>query len=132
MSSESSDNSLPIKEVPAYQSYGLFDMEQTPKKWRRPKAVENSASPIVRDDGTDGWLGGSWGGDETPKRWSRPKPVDNSASTIVRDDGTDGWLGGNWGGDESHYHRNQAPAQIKIEGYTSSIKNNPFLKNNRR
>ena len=75
----------------------------------------------------DGWLGADGGlfGTTSPKKTWKPVPKvqspNNSASNLNTD-----FLGGCGYSSPNKVNR---PAQIKIEGIRSSIKNNPFLKN---
>ena len=71
-----------------------------------------------------GWMGGY---EESTKKWTKPK------ETKAHQEGhawkeSDDWMGSPGGAAYSPKRNSKAP--IKIEGMTSSIKNNPFLKNN--
>ena len=89
--------------------YGsLFDFPKPTKKWQKPEAhKEYVNSPRSNTD----WLGGSCVETNSPTR--RSTKVEN-------------WMGSGVG--ESSPCRGARPGQVKIEGYRSSIKDNPFLK----
>lgn len=106
-------------------SYGLFDsnFDKPVRKWKKPEpAQEAPESPRGAAYMYGDFVGGC--GDETPrKRWQKPKPVEAATPTTPRESHHEEWLSS-----PSSSARNR-PAPIKIEGMSSSIKNNPFFKN---
>lgn len=72
-----------------------------------------------------GWIGGA---PPETKKWEKPKETKTHKEGEAWKESED-WLGG--GGGSGYSPRRNAKQPIKIDGLRSSIKDNPFLKNNR-
>lgn len=82
--------------------------------------MEGRGQAIVDNNG---WMGGY---KEETKKWTKPKEKQQHKDGEAWKE-TEDWLGGDAAG---YSPRRSAKEQIKIDGMRSSIKNNPFLKNN--
>lgn len=74
----------------------------------------------------NGWMGGY---QENTKKWTKPKETKPHREGEAWKESED-WLGGGSSSSMGYSPRRAAKEQIKIEGLRSSIKDNPFLKNN--
>ena len=75
----------------------------------------------------DTWMGGY---QESTKKWTKPKETKSHKEGESWKESED-WLGGGSSMDMGYSpRRNSSKPQIKIDGLRSSIKDNPFLKNN--
>ena len=80
----------------------------------------------------DGWIGGDnsmFGHVVEKKKWTPVKAKAASPPSSPRKSNQD-WLGGP--GAASHRSPMKSPKPIKIEGMSSSVKDNPFLKKDHR
>jgi len=96
--------------------------KEATQKW----VPENRGQEIVQTEGWLGQEGGIFGLVEEPKKWSKPEERVISPNSSASKLNTE-WVGSGFGDSMSSIDR---PPPIKIEA-SRSIKDNPFLKNNR-